>query len=79
MPFAAFDEAVHFARELGQRRIGLAVAVLGAHYVATFLSPDEELAAKLKAALPEALGIEAVVFVVADQYGRDSIRKWPRR
>ena len=75
VPFSGFDEAVRFARELGQRRIGLAVAVLGAHYVATFLSPDEELAQKLKAALPEALGIEAMVFVVADQYGRDAIRK----
>jgi hypothetical protein len=44
VPFANFDEAALFARELGQRRIGLAVAVLGAHYIATFLAPDEELA-----------------------------------
>ncbi len=75
VPFAGFDEAVRFARELGQRRIGLALAVLGAHYVATFLSPDEGLAGKLKAALPEALGVEAMVFAVADRYGRDAIRK----
>ncbi len=75
VPFGGFDEAVRFARELGQRRIGLAVAVLGAHYVATFLSPDEDLAGKLKAALPEALGVEAMVFAVADRYGRDAIRK----
>lgn len=75
VPFEGFDEAVRFARELGQRRIGLALAVLGAHYIATFLSPDETLAGKLKAALPGALGIEAVVFVVADRYGRDAIRK----
>ncbi|HEY3413525.1 MAG TPA: FAD-binding protein [Armatimonadota bacterium] len=75
VPFAGFDEAVRFARTLGQRRIGLAVAVLGAHYIATFLSPGEELALKLKAALPEALGIEAMVLVIADQYGRDAIAK----
>jgi hypothetical protein len=75
VPFEGFDEAVRFARELGQRRIGLALAVLGAHYIATFLSPDETLAGKLKAALPGALGVEAVVFVVADRYGRDAIRK----
>jgi len=75
VPFAGFDEAVRFARELGQRRIGLALAVLGGHYVATFLSPDEELSGKLKAALPEALGVEAMVFAVADRYGRDAIRK----
>jgi hypothetical protein len=75
VPFAGFDEAVRFARELGQRRIGLALAVLGAHYVGTFLSPDEKLASKLKAALPDALGINYVVFTIADRYGRDAIRK----
>jgi hypothetical protein len=75
VPFASFDEAVRFARELGQRRIGLALAVLGAHYVATFLSPDEGLAGKLKAALPDALGVEAMVFAVADRFGRDAIRE----
>jgi hypothetical protein len=75
VPFAGFDEAVRFARELSQRRIGLALAVLGAHYVATFLSPDEKLAGKLKTALPDALGIHYVVFTIADRYGRDAIRK----
>ena len=75
VPFEGFDEAVRFARDLGQRRIGLAVAVLGAHYIATFLTPDEGLAGKVKAALPEVLGINYVVFAIADEYGRDAIRK----
>jgi hypothetical protein len=74
VPFEGFDEAVRFARELGQRRIGLAVAVLGAHYVAGFLSPDEGLAGKLKTALPDALGVNYMVFAVADRYARDAIR-----
>ncbi len=75
VPFEGFDEAVRFARELGQRRIGLAVAVLGAHYIATFLTPDEGLAGRVKAALPEALGIGYVVFTIADRFGREAIRK----
>ncbi len=75
VPFADLDEAVRFARELGRRRIGSAVAVLGAHYIATFLSPDETLARKLKAALPEVLGIRYGVLVVADQFGRDAVGK----
>jgi len=74
VPFGALDEAVSFARELGQRRIGLAVAVLGAHYVATFLSPDAVVAAKLKAALPDSLGLRFVVFVIGDRYARAAIR-----
>jgi hypothetical protein len=75
VPFEGLDEAVRFARELGQRRIGLALAVLGAHYIATFLTPDEGLAGRVKAALPEALGINYVVFTIADKFGRDAIRR----
>ncbi len=75
VPFEGFDEALRFARELGQRRIGLAVAVLGAHYIAAFLSPDEALAGKLKAALPEALGVNYMVFMIGDRYAREAVRK----
>ncbi|MGB7296362.1 MAG: FAD-binding oxidoreductase [Candidatus Aminicenantales bacterium] len=75
VPFWDFDEAVSLARELGRRRIGLAVAVLGVHYVATFMSPSNTLAARLKEALPEAMGIRYVVFVIGDRFARDSIRK----
>jgi hypothetical protein len=75
VPFVDLDGAVRFARELGQRRIGLAVAVLGAHYIAGFLSPDEGLAGRLKEALPEALGVNYVVFAIADRFARDAIRK----
>jgi len=75
VPFTDLDAAVQFARELGQRRIGLAVAVLGAHYIAGFLSPDEDLARRLKEALPEALGVNYMVFAIADRFARDAIRK----
>ena len=75
VPFVDLEGAVRFARELGQRRIGLAVAVLGAHYIAGFLSPDEDLARRLKEALPEALGASFVVFAIGDRFARDAIRK----
>jgi hypothetical protein len=75
VPFWDFDQAVEFARELGRRRIGLAVAVLGAHYIANFMSPSKSLAEKLKSVLPQALGIRYLVFVIGDQYARASIHK----
>jgi FAD binding domain len=75
VPFEELNDAVRFARELGQRRIGSAVAVLGAHFIATFLSPDKELAERLKAALPEVLGFAYLVLVIADPFGRDAVRK----
>ncbi len=75
IPFWDFDEAVSLARELGRRRIGLAVAVLGVHYIATFMSPSNALAGRLKEVLPEVMGIRYVVFVIGDRFARDSIRK----
>jgi hypothetical protein len=75
VPFDGLDEAVRFVRELGRRRIGSAVAVLGPHYIATFLAPDAALAAKLKAALRDVLGIGYLALVVADPYGREAVRR----
>jgi len=75
VPFWDFDEAVALARELGRRRIGLAVAVLGVHYIANFMSPSKALADRLKDVLPESLGIRYVVFAIGDRYARESIRQ----
>ncbi len=75
VPFWDFDEAVALARELGRRRIGLAVAVLGIHYIANFISPSKDLAERLKGVLPESLGIRYVVFAIGDRFARKSIRE----
>jgi hypothetical protein len=75
VPFWDFDEAVALARELGRRRIGLAVAVLGIHYVANFMSPSRDLADRLKDVLPDTLGIRYVVFAIGDRFARESISK----
>ncbi len=48
VPFDDFDRSVAFARDLSARRIGSAVAVLGSHYLANFMSPSKELAEKVK-------------------------------
>jgi len=74
VPFWDFDEAVALARELGRRRIGLAVAVLGVHYIANFMSPSQDLAERLKGVLPESLGIRYVVVAIGDRLARDAIQ-----
>jgi hypothetical protein len=74
VPFHSFDEALSFARDLSRRRIGLAIGVLGGHYLSTFMSPTAELAEKVKANLTGPLGIGYVVSVVGDRYARDAIR-----
>lgn len=74
VPFHSFPEAVAFAQDLSRRRIGLAIGVLGGHYLSTFMSPSAELADTVKASLAETLGIEYVVSVVGDRYAREAIR-----
>ena len=73
VPFADFEQAAAMARELSQRRIGVALAVLGLEYIATFVSPTADLARKVKAAFSENLGIEYAVLVIGDRYARQSV------
>jgi hypothetical protein len=75
VPFSNLDDAILFARDLNLRRIGLSIAVLGPHYIATFLSPTLELSDRLKQNLPDVFGIEYAVLVIADSHGRDAIKK----
>jgi len=75
VPFSSFDEAILFARELNLRRIGLSIAVLGPHYIATFLSPTLELSNRIKQNLSEVFGIEYAVLVITDTYGRDAVKR----
>ncbi len=74
VPFEDLDSAVLFARDLARRRIGIALAVLGSHYIANFMSPDKDLSEILKTSIPDVLGVRFVVYVVADKYAREAIR-----
>jgi len=78
IPFASFEEAVGFSRELSRRRIGLAIAVLGEHYLSTFISPTKELADRIRPVLTELLGVRYVVFVIGDRYALGAIRTMGR-
>ena len=75
VPFGDFDAAVAFARDVGRRRLALALAVLGGHYISTFMSPSLELSQKIQGVLPDVLGIKYLVFAVADAHGREAIKK----
>jgi hypothetical protein len=75
VPFSSFDEAVVFARDLAQRRIGIALAVIGGHYLSTFISPSTELAAGVRMTLQDMMGIRYAVAVVCDSYAARAIRE----
>ncbi|MGZ6225563.1 MAG: FAD-binding protein [Syntrophales bacterium] len=78
VPFSSFAEAVAFSRELSMRRIGIAIAVLGEHYLSAFTSPTEELAKRVSPALTELLGIKYMVLVLGDRYAISAIRTMGR-
>ncbi len=78
VPFASFPEAVAFARELSMRRIGLAIAVLGEHYLTAFISPTKELEDRVRPALTELLGVRHMVSVIGDRYAVEAIRTMGR-
>lgn len=74
VPFSGFQEALSYARELGRRRIGLAVGVIGIEYLATFMAPTTALAVKARQVFSEVLGIGYVVIVIGDRYGLEAAR-----
>jgi len=75
VPFSEFSKAAAFARELSQRRIGLALAVLGLEYISVFISPTLEVTHRIKHLMKHDLGLEYAVLVIGDAYALDSVKK----
>ncbi len=75
VPFTTLADAVSFARDISRRRIGLAVGILGGHYLSTFMSPTQSLAEKTREVFSGILEITCVVSVIGDRYARRSIQE----
>lgn len=78
VPFQCLEEALSFAKECAVRRIGLAVGVLGAEYVSSFVAPTQKLAADARNALEHKLGIACMVLVIGDEYAIQSVTRMGR-
>jgi hypothetical protein len=73
VPFSNFEEAATFAREMSKRRIGLAIGVLGGHYLSTFMSPSADLAAEIRSCLTDAIGLRYAVLLIGDRFAREAV------
>ncbi len=73
VPFSGFEEAVDFAAEMNKRRIGLALGILGGHYLSTFMSPSADLADKVRSCLGDTLGIKYALFMIGDRFDREAV------
>ena len=75
VPFASFEDAVNVAKYLSMHRIGLAISVLGGHYLSAFMSPTEELAAKVRPALTDLLGTYYLLMIIGDRHAIEAVKK----
>jgi len=75
VPFGSLESALDFAKECAQRRIGIAIGVLGGEYLSVFLSPTQELAKRVKDTFRDKLKIEHIVLVIGDKYALQSIKE----
>jgi hypothetical protein len=75
VPFTTLADAVSFAKDISRRRIGLAIGVLGGHYLSTFISPTQSLARQTRKIFSDILEMTFVVSIIGDRYARNSIRK----
>ncbi len=74
IPCSDFVEAAELARDLAQRRIGLALAVLGLEYISTFISPTKEIAHRIKHAFRHDLGLEYAVLMIGDRFDAQAVK-----
>jgi len=68
VPFETLDNALDFIQDCSLRRIGLALGVVGAEYISTFLSPTKKKAAEIKSIFVDKLNIPWLVVVIGDKY-----------
>jgi hypothetical protein len=74
VPFGDMEPALEYARELGARRLGTGIGLLGGEYLSTFIAPTAELARTLRSVFADDLGIEHLVLVLGDRYHLDGAR-----
>jgi UDP-N-acetylenolpyruvoylglucosamine reductase len=68
VPFQTLTNAVDFIRDCAIRHIGLALGIVGAEYISTFLSPTKKSASEIKNIFVDKLDIPYLVVVIGDKY-----------
>jgi len=73
VPFETLNNALDFIKDCSVRHIGLALGVVGAEYISTFLSPTKKMASDIKNIFIDKLNIPWLVVVIGDKYAIRSI------
>ena len=75
VPFETLDNALDFIKDCSVRHIGLALGVVGAEYISTFLSPTKKMASEIKSIFVEKLNIPWLVVFIGDKYAIRAINE----
>lgn len=73
VPFETLDKALDFIKNCSTRHIGLALGIVGAEYISTFLSPTKKMASEIKSIFLDKLNIPWLVVVIGDKYAIHTI------
>jgi hypothetical protein len=73
VPFETLNNALDFIKDCSVRHIGLALGIVGAEYISTFLSPTKKMASDIKNIFVDKLNIPWLVVVIGDKYAIRSI------
>jgi len=68
VPFETLNNALDFIKDCSVRHIGLALGIVGAEYISTFLSPTKKMASEIKNIFINKLRIPWLVVVIGDKY-----------
>jgi UDP-N-acetylenolpyruvoylglucosamine reductase len=68
VPFETLNKALDFIKDCSVRHIGLALGVVGAEYISTFLSPTKKMSSEIKRIFVDKLNIPWLVVVIGDKY-----------
>lgn len=75
VPFGSLADAAETARQLAEKRIGVALGVIGTTYVSYFAGHTYASSKDIRALLEEGLGINCFLLIIGDQSILHSVRK----
>ena len=75
VPFETLNKALDFIKDCSLRHIGLALGIVGAEYISTFLSPTKKMSADIKSIFIEKLNIPWLVVFIGDKYAVKTINE----
>ena len=75
VPFNSLNKALDFSKDCAERRLGIAIGVLGNEYISSFLAPTKKSGADIKNVFLSKLGIKYLVLVIGDKYTMNAIHE----